>query len=158
MSSSLTVTVSADSAGNAVLNAVKQLTQQPNQTRLMAFVPERKKRHKTPAEPGPITPSTERLMHLGVGFSRSPVLGDRAAKVGLVWPDDHEVRLSPPHVNRSFGLDQAEHCAEGLGVHGTYEDPSELFIARLERCVVTEEERSAGGVMPDFLKWPGVNS
>lgn len=155
MSSSLSVTVLADSAGNAVLNAVKQLVHQPNQTHLPGIVPERKHRHKKPVEPGPITPSTERLVHLGAGFSRFPVPGDRVAKVGLVWSDDHELRLSPPHVNQSFDLDHAEHCAEGLGVHGTDEDPSELFIARLERCLVTDEEWPAGS---DRFKWRGVNS
>ena len=35
---------------------------------------------------------------------------------------------------------------------------AEVFIARLEHCLVTDEELSAGGVMPDPFKWPGVDS
>ena len=155
MSSSLSVTVLADSAGNAVLNAVKQRIHQPNQTRRTAIVSERKKRHKKLVETCPITLSNERLVHFGAGFSRFPVPGDRVAKVGLVWSDDHELRLSPPHVSQSFGLDQAEHRAVGLGVHGADEDPSELFIVRLGRCLVTDEQWSA---VPDPFVWLGVNS
>lgn len=370
MSSPLSVTVLAGSAGNDGSNAVKQLIQQTSQVRLTAIVPKRKKRQKKSAGPVPILPTTERLVRLGQGCSCCTVRGDLMAKVQriaaeqsaehilihatphadlrtvaktftvkddngavlsdlahiesfvtvidargfcgrlegsvasalierleianvvliegdaglseserhrvhssvrainagarLVWSDGDEVRLSSLHVNQPFDLDQAEHRAEDPGVHGAEEEVSEAivrfefearrpfhptrlhdflaeswggvvrakgtlwvasqpdfacrlnaagasrtivpegswwatvpeqerpkssdmkqyletiwhpdfgdrhqnlnfvgvdvdaeaFMARLEGCLVTDEEFSVGGVMPDPFKWPGVN-